>query len=108
MSDLPENVTPEWIGRTLVAMQREIRAVERIGDAAILQRDLDDIRAEARSVREHMEVIVASTLRLERSQAAIRDDLRSIYDVIRELRDRVGLLEDSPPHDHPGGGSFKA
>lgn len=77
MTDLPENVTLDWVGRTLIAMRDSLSEVKR---------DIQEMRDDMQGMREQLDVAVMTSLRLERSQASIRQD-------IRELRQRLERLE---------------
>lgn len=72
MTELPENVDLQWIGRTLIALQRDVR----------------DMREDQRVMREQVDVVVMTSLRLERGLISLRDD-------VRDLRDRINRLEDA-------------
>jgi hypothetical protein len=43
MAELPENVDLNWIGRKLLALEARMRVEERIGDAAMVRRDIQDL-----------------------------------------------------------------
>ena len=77
MTDLPENIDLQWIGRTLIAMRDSLGEVKR---------DVTEMRDDMQGMREQLDVVVMTSLRLERSQASIRQD-------IRELRQRLERLE---------------
>ena len=72
MTELPENVDLQWIGKTLIALQRDVR----------------DMREDQRVMREQVDVVVMTSLRLERGLISLRDD-------VRDLRDRINRLEDA-------------
>jgi hypothetical protein len=72
MTELPESVDLQWIGRTLIALQRDVR----------------DMREDQRVMREQVDVVVMTSLRLERGLISLRDD-------VRDLRDRINRLEDA-------------
>lgn len=77
MSDIPDNVDWQWIARNLVANREGL---------AQLSRDVQEMRDDLQGMREQFDVVVMTSLRLERSQASIRQD-------IRELRQRLERLE---------------
>ena len=72
MSDLPENVTLEWLGRRLLAQDRKLQALQ------------DDVS-----------VIVATLRRLDNAHADDREEMRPLFDLHRELRKRVETVEDA-------------
>lgn len=77
MSDIPDNVDWQWIARNLAANREGL---------AQLSRDVQEMRDDLQGMREQFDVVVMTSLRLERSQASIRQD-------IRELRQRLERLE---------------
>ena len=77
MTELPDNIDLQWIGRTLVTMRDSLSEVKR---------DIQEMRDDLQGMREQLDVVVMTSLRLERSQASIRQD-------IRELRQRLERLE---------------
>jgi len=90
----PENVDLQWIARHVAALQREVRALRYVGDAAIKQGEIRDLSEDIRSIRDHIDV----TLRGERNQTGTRDDVRPIFDLIRGQRSRlVEPLDGSEP-----------
>jgi hypothetical protein len=64
MTDLPENVDLQWIGRTLLAM------------------------------RDDMTVMAAVLRRLDNAQTDFRDEMRALFDMHRQLRSRVDAVEE--------------
>jgi hypothetical protein len=79
MTELPENIDLQWIGRTLLAVQRDIRDV---------RTDQQTLHEDHRAMRDQVDVLVMTSLRLERGMASLRED-------VRELRDRINRLEDA-------------
>ena len=79
MTELPENIDLQWIGRTLLAVQRDIRDV---------RTDQQALHEDHRAMRDQVDVLVMTSLRLERGMASLRED-------VRELRDRINRLEDA-------------
>ena len=77
MTELPENIDLQWIGRNLIANREAVSAITR---------DIGEMRDDMQGMREQLDVVVMTSLRLERSQASIRQD-------IRELRQRLERLE---------------
>jgi peptidoglycan hydrolase CwlO-like protein len=73
MTDTPENLTL----RTLAAIQKQL---------ATLDQRVADVQDEQKAMREQVDVIVMTSLRLERGIAALRQD-------VRNLRARVDGLE---------------
>ena len=70
MTDLPENVDLQWIGREILALRRETRGLR------------DDIG-----------VMAAILRRVENNQTADRDEWRGLFDAIRHLRERIDRVE---------------
>ncbi|HTZ68170.1 MAG TPA: hypothetical protein VMB83_12055 [Roseiarcus sp.] len=77
MTELPENIDLQWIGRTLLAVQNRLATFEQL---------VTDVRDDMRAMREQVDVVVMTSLRLERGMASLRDD-------VRQLRQRVDRLE---------------
>lgn len=73
MTEQPENATL----RTLVAIQKQL---------ATLNQRVSDVQEDQKAMREQVDVIVMTSLRLERGMTALRQD-------VRQLRDRVDGLE---------------
>ena len=86
---IPESIDLQWIARHIAALQGEVRALRHVGDAAMLRREICDLSEDIKSIRDHIDVTAMSLLRLERNQTATRDDVRSIFDLIRDLRSRL-------------------
>lgn len=85
MTDIPENVDWQWIAHNLVANREAVGEIRR--DIQEMIRDnLQGMREQLEGMREQLDAVVMTSLRLERSQAAIRQD-------IRELRQRLERLE---------------
>ena len=59
MNDLPDNVDLQWIGRTLLAMQRDLRTLS--GDV----RSLQTVHDEVRLLREEVRIARSSLARIE-------------------------------------------
>jgi hypothetical protein len=70
VSDLPDNVTLEWIGRELLGL-----------------------RADVRSMRTDMDLLIRSVIRLDQSVDAMRADMRDLWLGQGELRRRIEALE---------------
>jgi predicted nucleic acid-binding Zn-ribbon protein len=81
MTDAPENVDLQWIGRTLITIQRDMRDI---------RADLQVTREDQRSMRAQVDVVVMTLLRVERNMTALGDEMR-------ELRNRINRLEDAKP-----------
>jgi hypothetical protein len=69
------------IGRTLIAIQAQL---------ATLGQRVADVQEDQKAMREQVDVIVMTSLRLERGMTALRHDLR-------HLRERIDGLETSAP-----------
>lgn len=77
MSDLPDNIDYQWIGRTLIAIQKQL---------STLDQRVADVQEDQKAMREQVDVIVLTALRLERGATALRQDVRT-------LRERIDGLE---------------
>jgi hypothetical protein len=71
MSDIPENIDLNWIGRRLVALQ-------------------DDIRA----LRSDMDMLIRIVVRLDNTVNALREDVRALWSSQRDLRQRIEAVEE--------------
>jgi hypothetical protein len=74
MTEVPENVDLQWIGKAILGRQRDMRGLR------------DDIG-----------VMAAVLRRVENNQTSDRDEWRSLFDAIRHVRGRVEALEEKPP-----------
>jgi hypothetical protein len=91
--DIPENVTLEWIARHLIALQGEIRALrDSVGPLGG-----PNLRDEVRTLRDDVGVMAAILRRVDHNQTAYRDELRTLYELHRDLRERVETIEREPP-----------
>ena len=70
MTELPEKIDLQWIGRQIIALQRDVRGVR------------DDIG-----------VLAAILRRVENSQSSDREEWRGLFDAIRHVRERVDAIE---------------
>jgi len=70
MTELPDNVDLQWIGRQIIALQRETRGL-----------------------RDDLGVMAAILRRVENNQTSDRDEWRGLFDAIRHVRGRVETLE---------------
>jgi len=71
MADVPENIDLNWIGRGLVALQ-------------------DDSRA----LRSDMDMLIRIVVRLDNTVNALREDVRTLWSSQRDLRQRLEAVED--------------
>ena len=72
MTDLPDNVTLEWIGRELLGMREDIRT---------LRRDTD--------------ILIRAVIRLDQTVDAMRADIRELWLGQGDLRRRIEVLEEA-------------
>jgi hypothetical protein len=79
--ELPDNVDLRWLGRTLLDMRKEI----------------DAIRADVRSLRTDMDILIRSVIRLDNTVNALREDVRDLWLGQRDLRRRIETLEENRP-----------
>ena len=70
----------ELLERTLIAIQAQL---------ATLNQRVGDVQDDQKAMREQVDVIVMTSLRLERGMTALRQDLR-------QLRSRIDGLETGP------------
>jgi hypothetical protein len=70
VTDLPENVDLQWIGRTLIAHGRELRAL-----------------------RDDFGVMALTLLRIDRNVSALREETQRLWEAHGDLRRRVDVLE---------------
>jgi hypothetical protein len=77
MTEPPENIDLQWTGRTLLAVQNRLATLEQLAT---------DARDDMHAMREQVDVVVMTSLRLERGMSSLRDD-------VRQLRQRVDRLE---------------
>lgn len=70
MSELPDNVDLRWLGRRLIGLA-------------------DDVKA----LRGDMDILTRIIVRLDRNVDAIREDIRTLWGSNRDLRDRIDRLE---------------
>ena len=77
MTGLPENIDRQWVGGTLLASQNRQATLEQL---------ITDVRDDMRAMLEQVDVVVMTSLRLERGMASLRDDMP-------QLRQRVDRLE---------------
>jgi hypothetical protein len=70
MSDLPDNVTLEWLGRQTTATR-------------------DDLRA----LRADMDMLIRLVTRVDHTLDAVREDIRSLWVQQGDLRRRIEALE---------------
>jgi hypothetical protein len=72
MTELPENVTLEWLGRELVALR-------------------DDVR----TMRRDMDILIRSVIRLDQTVDAMRHDITELWLGQGDLRRRIEVLEEA-------------
>ena len=73
MTDLPESVSLEWLGRQFLAQR-------------------DDLRA----LRTDMDMLIRLVTRIGTTLDAVREDIRSLWATSSDLRRRIEALE-APP-----------
>ena len=72
MTDLPESVTLEWLGRQFLAHR-------------------DDLR----SLRTDMDMLIRLVTRVDTTLDAVREDIRSLWATSGDLRRRIEALEEA-------------
>ena len=70
MTELPEDVTLDWLGRQFMAQR-------------------DDLRG----LRTHMDMLIRLVTRVGHTLDAVREDIRSLWPQNRDLRRRIESLE---------------
>ena len=78
--EIPGNVDLAWIARTLMALRE---------DTAAVKRRIAAIEESLAGLRDHVDVVVTSNLRLERGQTAMREDVNRLFELNRDLRERI-------------------
>ena len=78
--EIPDNVDLAWIARTLMALREDTGAVKR---------RIAAIEESLAGLRDHVDVVVTSNLRLERGQTAMREDVNRLFELNRDLRERI-------------------
>jgi hypothetical protein len=66
MADIPENVTLDWLGRTLLSFREEMRD---------MRRDFDSRKRDVRGIREDLDVVALRAIRIESSLTSLRDEI---------------------------------
>jgi|HubBroStandDraft_6_1064221.scaffolds.fasta_scaffold389239_3 hypothetical protein len=77
MTTPPDNVDQKLVERMLIAIQ---------GQLATLSQRVADVQEDQKAMRDQVDVVVMTALRLERGMTALRQD-------VRHLRERVDGLE---------------
>jgi hypothetical protein len=90
VTELPDNVDLQWIGRHLIDFRDETRI-----ELSSFGRDLSGVRDELQGLREQIGVAIAGLLRVERNLSAVRQDIRILFDADRDLRRRIEALEEA-------------
>jgi hypothetical protein len=72
--EVPDNVDLAWIAHHLVMFRAEVR------------RDLQNVRDE-------INVMSAIVRRVDNNQSAYRDELRALFELLRDLRQRIETIE---------------
>ncbi len=71
LSDIPENIDLNWLGRRVLALQ-------------------DDSRA----IRADMDMLIRLAIRMDHTLDAVREDIRALWTGQGELRRRIEAIED--------------
>ena len=77
MTEVPDNVDLNWIARTLIGLRDDVR----------------DIKTDLRHVRDDLDVVTMRVIRIDNAVSGLRDQIRALDDLHRELRGRVETLE---------------
>jgi chromosome segregation ATPase len=77
MTDLPDNVDLQWLGRQFLAMRQELR----------------DLKTDVRHIREDLDIVAMRVIRIDAAVTALRDDIRTLWEEYGDLRRRVEALE---------------
>ena len=81
MTEIPNNVDLGWIARNLIEGREEMRAFR------------DETRAELKSLRDDVNVLAWSVMRIERGVNALRDEVQRLWLAHGDLRRRIEHLE---------------
>jgi uncharacterized coiled-coil DUF342 family protein len=84
--DLPESM--RWFQRLLQPLNDKLD---------YLTSEMADLREDFQTMRDHVDVCVTSTLRMERGQAKLRDETHALVNELREQRRRIEALEEPRP-----------
>jgi hypothetical protein len=88
MTDLPDKVTLEWLGRHLVDFRDETRAF-----AAATEGRFAAVGRELLGLRDDVNVSAAILRRIDHSLEGNIGEIRALYELIADLRKRVEALE---------------
>jgi hypothetical protein len=70
MTELPENVTLDWLGRQFMAQRDDLRALRTV-----------------------MDMLIRLVIRVDHTLDAVREDIRSLWSQDADLRRRIETLE---------------
>ena len=94
MSDIPENVDLNWIARHMVELREAIGPFDRSGPS--LSDHLRALREDVLTPREDLGIMSAIVRRIDRNEAAFREDVGRLFELYCDLRGRVESLEREP------------
>jgi hypothetical protein len=86
--DIPDNVDNRWLARHFLAFR---------DDLAGLKTEVRDIKSDLRHIREDLDMVAVRAIRIETSLTALRDDVRTLYELHGGLRRRLEALEPRQP-----------
>jgi hypothetical protein len=66
MTDIPDNVDLQWLARHLVEFRQETRD------------EVASMRADIRTMRSDMDILIRSVIRLDRTVDAMREDVKML------------------------------
>jgi hypothetical protein len=83
MTDIPDNVDLQWLARHLVEFRQETRD------------EVASMRADIRTMRSDMDILIRSVIRLDHTVDAMREDVKTLWLSQGDLRRRIEALEEA-------------
>lgn len=83
MADIPDNVDLQWLARHLVEFRQETRD------------EIAGMRADIRTMRTDMDMLIRSVIRLDHTVDAMREDIKTLWLSQGDLRRRIEALEEA-------------
>jgi hypothetical protein len=83
MTDVPDNVDLQWLARHLVEFRQETRD------------EVASMRADIRTMRSDMDILIRSVIRLDHTVDAMREDVKTLWLSQGDLRRRIEALEEA-------------
>jgi hypothetical protein len=83
MADIPDNVDLQWLARHPVDSRQETRD------------EMASMRADIRTMRNDMDILIRSVIRLDHTVDAMREDVKTLWLSQGDLRRRIEALEEA-------------